>query len=336
MEETENGEQNGDARPDRVQVNEGDLRRLEQTLELFKQRNKEFAMENEKVKGENINLLEYAERCKVEGERSAMQAREEGFTRAMNLNRDRIKARDIPYRKPEIYKTGENFKRWLKSFKIFAETAQIPREYRINTLITFLDATAQMKVETLDLNDEKKREPDECYEQIARAIEGTTLKNECRARLFKLKQGTHETVTDFTTKLTDLAERVYDNDNSQIKGQIMLDCFVAGLKSDRLAYDLIKEEFDTFQTAYQRALDLESIYALRDKNRGEEEGDSLFQIKEGMNVSCHICNTGRIQNGNNYQPAVNVMQDKTNWNPRQVKWAEQRFLRDENKGTLNY
>jgi hypothetical protein len=121
-----------------------------------------------------------------------------------------------------------------------------------------------MKVETLHLNDEKKQIPDDCYEQIARAIEGTTLKNDCRAKLFKLKQGINETVTDFATQSEDLADRVYDEENSPIKDQILLDCFIAGLRSDRLAYDLIKEEFVNFQTAYQRALDLESIYALRE------------------------------------------------------------------------
>ena len=201
---------------------------------------------------------------KAEGDRRVLeaQAREEGFAWgiAQTTTIGRVRTRDIPYRKPDIYKTGENFKRWLKLFKIFADTAQIPPEYMMNTLITFIDAAAQMKVETLNLDDWIKQNPNDCYAQIARAIEGTTLKNECRARLFDLKQGHNESVTEFATQRVDLAERVYDEDNSPIKDQIMLDCFIAGLKSDRQPYDPIKEECNNFQAAYQRALDLESIY----------------------------------------------------------------------------
>ena len=265
----------------RVEVNEHDIRELEQNLKILRDRNRDFANNLDKVKQENEGLKEYAARMKAEGERRVLeaQAREEGFARGMaqTTTMGRVRTRDIPYRKPDIYKTGENFKRWLKSFKIFADTAQIPPEYRINTLITFIDTAAQMKIETLNLDNEKKRNPEDCYEHIARAIEGTTLKNECRARLFKLKQGNDESVTEFATKLVDLTDRVYDEDNSPIKDQIMLDCFIAGLKSDRLAYDLIKDECDNFQAAYQRALDLESIYAaaLRDRtgNRDDDCGN---------------------------------------------------------------
>ena len=419
----------------RVEVDERDIRDLENNLRLLKDRNRDFAKNIEKFKMENLELREYAEKCKMKGEIKSLREREDAYNRALSqaamIKRDRVRARDIPYRKPDIYKTGENFKRWLKSFKVFADTAQIPQDYRINTLITFLDAAAQMKVETLHLSDEKKRDPNDCYEQISRAIEGTTLKNECRARLFKLKQGPNDSVTEFATQLVDLAERVYDEENSPIKGQIMLDCFIAGLRSDRLAYDLIKEEFDTFQTAYQRALDLESIYALRDRTgHRETDSDNLFEIRDTNENTCTICGkrghvwktcfrlncnkcgqAGHVaemcQNGyikqqgqgrqmgiecwicgkrghisrecrsrnsmyrpnggprvgqkmsnigqltrndqrNNYYGNRSQLgtgsanqrrqftQNGENWNPKQVRWAEQRLLRDENRGSLNY
>ena len=71
--------------------------------------------------------------------------------------------------------------RWLKSFKTFSDTAQVPQQYRINIMLTFLDGGAQIRVKTLNLDDEKKKRVEECYELITRAIEGITLKNECRA-----------------------------------------------------------------------------------------------------------------------------------------------------------
>ena len=48
-------------------------------------------------------------------------------------------------------------------------------------MLTFLDGGAQIRVKTLNLDDEKKKRVEECYELITRAIEGITLKNECRA-----------------------------------------------------------------------------------------------------------------------------------------------------------
>ena len=66
----------------------------------------------------------------------------------------------------------------------------------------------------------------------------------------------------------------------------MLHCFIAGLRSDSLAYDLIKEKFVNVQAVLQRALDLESIYALWDQTRNREEGnENLFQIQGEMKVA---------------------------------------------------
>ena len=58
------------------------------------------------------------------------------------------------------------------------------------------------------------------------------------------------------------------------------------MRSDILAYDLIKEKFVNVQAVLQRALDLESIYTLWDQTRNREEGnENLFQIQGEMKVA---------------------------------------------------
>ena len=98
---------------ERVEVDRDAIRELEENLALLRERNKEFAKELSRVKDENMELRDYAEKCKLEGERRALEGREDGFARAMaqaasTLGREKNRPREIPYRKPEIYKAGEN------------------------------------------------------------------------------------------------------------------------------------------------------------------------------------------------------------------------------------
>ena len=93
-------------------MDERDIRDLENNLKLLKDRNRDFAKNIEKFKIENLELREYAEKCKMEGEIKSLREREDAYNRALSqaamIRRDRVRARDIPFRKPDIYKTGEN------------------------------------------------------------------------------------------------------------------------------------------------------------------------------------------------------------------------------------
>ena len=166
---------------------------------------------------------------------------------------------EMPLRKPEIYRHGNNFKRWLKSFTIFVNAARMPENKRIDCLLTFLDEVSQSKVETIKLTKTQKMDFESSIEKIARAIEGVNFKSEWRQKLFNCVQLENESVTEFMTRLTDLAERCYGIEESDIKSQILLDCFLTGIRSNQISFEIIKNNIDDYTKAYQMALDLEGI-----------------------------------------------------------------------------
>ena len=255
----------------------------------------------------NRELKEYGEMMKHRVTENREMGYNEGKSEALERMFD-CKNKDgefkVPLRKPEIFKTGKNFRHFLQSFQLFAQAAHIPENMKIDTLITFLDPASQMKVSTLNLSTKDKREVEQCYEQIARSIEGTTCKTEARAKLFKLTQKPDETITEYTTKLADLADRCYGVDKSPIKDQILMDCLIGGIFSDQIAIELIKEQITNFEECYKRALDLEGMYALRQvgsRSKGillqedaEEENGLIFQLTETQDNQenrCRVCNT---------------------------------------------
>ena len=173
------------------------------------------------------------------------------------------RGKEIPLRKPDIFRHGGNFKRWLKNFNHFANASKIPESKKLDVLFTYLDQTCQSKVETLKLDRIQKSDFDNCCEKITRAIEGTNSKSEWRTKLFAAKQEASESITDFVTRLNDMADRCYGAEESTIKSQILLDCFLSGLASEQICFEILKSDPDDYTKAYGQALDLEAIHALR-------------------------------------------------------------------------
>lgn len=149
---------------------------------------------------------------------------------------------------------------------MFSTAAKIPDDKKIDCLLTFLDEPSQSKIEILNLSPQQKSNYQDCCELIERAIEGSNTKKEWRNNLFKCKQSNNESITDFVTRLTDLADRCYGNEPSIIKNQILLDCFLSGILSESIAFEIMKENCTDYLEAYKRALDLEGIKACRGIN----------------------------------------------------------------------
>lgn len=139
---------------------------------------------------------------------------------------------NIPLRQPELFRTGGNFRRYLQGFKMFARTAEIPNNKIINTLFTFMDQNAQMKVATLNITDEQKEDVESCLEMITRCLEGVTQTVQNRYKLYNMKQQENESLTDFACKLVELADMIYGPEKICFKEQIILDVFIAGIRSD--------------------------------------------------------------------------------------------------------
>ena len=197
---------------------------------------------------------------------------------------------DIPLRKPDIFRHGGNFKRWLKNFQHFATASKIPENKRLDVLITYLDQTCQSKVDTLNFDRMQRLDFESCCEKLVRTIEGSNSKAEWRTKLFSAKQEPTESITDFVTRLNDMAERCYGTEKSTIKSQILYDCFINGLASEQICFEIIKNGTNDYATAYGQALDLEAIHALRSVKpkvekkevKFEDEETELFAIQNGQ------------------------------------------------------
>ena len=253
---------------------------LETQNQTFKTENDKLAdyAENQKniittLKNEQTNLIVANEKLNClldikdkELRNAFTEGHRQGKLDVLEDENEKPRKYEIPLRKPDLFKQGQNFRRWLKSFNLFSKAARIHDSKKLDCLLTFLDEPSQSKIETLNLTPQQKTDFQECCELIERAIEGSNTKAEWRNKLFKCKQANNETITDFVTRLTDLADRCYGNESSVIKNQILLDCFLSGILSESIAFEIMKDNCTDYLTAYKKALDLEGIKACRRVN----------------------------------------------------------------------
>lgn len=200
---------------------------------------------------------------------------------------DRTNKYQVPYNKPAPFQDGENIQKWIKSFITFANATKIPDESRVDCMLTFLSPTAQIRVATLNLTAEDKHEASSCYEKVIRAIEGAVPKQELRTKLFFSKQKVGESMAEFTSKIQDLADRIYGQEKGEYKNQVLLDCFIAGIANDNIAIEIVKGEHTTMEGALKQALDLEGAYAIRAKTNPETQEHEIYRVEEVSR--CQIC-----------------------------------------------
>ena len=84
------------------------MQQLEQDVRLLTDRNNDFASQNHDVNLELQELREYAAERKHKEELATFGHQTGWITEKGQLNKT------VPYRKPEIYKSGENIWKWLK------------------------------------------------------------------------------------------------------------------------------------------------------------------------------------------------------------------------------
>ena len=213
----------------------------------------------------------------------ADQARNDGYNegRAEIAMQGRATAsKKYPVMKPKMFTLGkDNFRTYLAGFKIFVNACDIPRADIIDLLMTYLGPKAQRRVETLRLNCDEKEEVEQCYEKIAEVLSEVQSKAEWRKRLFEIRQNEGETISDFASRVIELADAAYNlPEEEDIKNTVALDVFTAGVARDEIGIDLIKSEVKDFEAALKKAMKLDGILASRG-NKTKENEDSIFQIR---------------------------------------------------------
>lgn len=221
------------------------------------------------------------------------QARLDGINEG-RFREDRLRTGSLPIMRPKGFVLGrDNFRGYLNTFKIFVAAAKLREHVVIDTLMTYLDERAQRRVETLRLTEVDKQDVMRCYDRIADVLSEQRSKAEYRRRLFEMRQGESETITDFASRVIETADAAYSPEEEEVKQSMMRDVFVAGVANDSIGIELVKNEVEEFEAAVQRAVKLEGIFASRDKTVRKEE--ALFMVEVDGEASS-VAGTGSVNN----------------------------------------
>ena len=169
------------------------------------------------------------------------------------------------FKLPKIYKydSRTRFKHWLAGFKHFAAVTKIKDSELITVLLTFLCPKSARRVNTLCLSDVDKSDVNRTLENISKILEKPN-RISVKATLFKAKQKKGQSITEFATKLMDLATDAYPEESQDaLRSEILMDVFLTGLNSEYIALCVLSEKPKTFEEAMNSAIDLEFRIAER-------------------------------------------------------------------------
>ena len=271
---------------DEVRIARRDLERLQSEHDRANQANQNLRTQCEAIQ-------ERMERMAVEPVSDRRQEEHHRRTRERGSSK-------YPVMKPKIFTLGkDNFRTYLAGFKVFVDTCGVPREDVVNLLMTYLGPKAQRRVGALRLTPEHKFDVEECYKKIGQVLSEVHSKADSRKKLFKIKQAEGETISDFASRVLELAEQAYQSqDEEMVKNTTMLDVFTAGVRKDEIGIELNKLEVPDFDAALKVARKLEGILASREPKEKHRE-DLIFQVAEkeegqvrNFHGGCYLC--GRV------------------------------------------
>ena len=169
------------------------------------------------------------------------------------------------FKLPKIYKydSRTRFKHWLTGFKHFAAMTKIKDSELITVLLTFLCPKSVQRVNTLCLSDVDKSNVNRTLKNISNVLEKPN-RISVKAKLFKARQKAGQSITEFATKLMDLATDAYPEESQDaLRSEILMDIFLTGLNSEYIALSVLSDKPKTFDEAMNSAIDLEIRMAER-------------------------------------------------------------------------
>ena len=236
----------------------------------------------------------------------------------------RESTRLYPVKEPKRFRWGEDFKAYLTTFKYFAKAANIPDNRLMSTLLTFLDSRAQRRVKQLKLTEmETLTDPGGCLDKITMVLGGTVNEAIERQRLFTLRQAKLESIGDFVSRILDCAQIAFPKDDGEFVKKACSDVLIMGLRDAEISKFLSAID-DGFENTYQKALELEKKFAIRNYSDDCNEGAYAIMDGDPLQMGCigcgepghtvRNCLNHRNQNSNNYI----THQSSDNWNPHDI------------------
>ena len=172
----------------------------------------------------------------------------------------------LPSKKPERFKTGRNFRRYLVGWDNYAEVAKIPENRRLSVLKTFLDAEAQESLDSLNLEAEADWRTTKPL--LIGVIDKYRSKQSIKETFLKTVHQSGEKITEFgnSNRLKALFREAYDGHGDE---DLICTVFRSGLSNDAVAIQLHVVDPTADQTGHKflallrKAQELESAIKTR-------------------------------------------------------------------------
>ena len=195
-------------------------------------------------------------------------------------------------KKPEKFVLGrDDIKRYIQRWDAYRRVVNIQDNSATRIFLTFLEDKALNKI--LDnMSSDEKDSWTTARPIIVKLLEPTYLPFEAKAKLVRAKQRHNESVEHFISRLLDLGNKAFKDDEKAIRDRLVLDTFLAGLKSQQMAMLLFSKfgQTMTLAQAQAEAKNLEIAVKAREITHGsdnEEDGDEgkILAVGDGQSYA---------------------------------------------------
>jgi len=210
-------------------------------------------------------------------------------------------------KKPEQYRpVQDDIRKYLERWDVYRRLVNIKDPIVTRVFCTFLDDVSLNKL--LDnLNATQKDSWEVAKPLIIELLEPTYLRFQAKAKLVRATQIHNESVEDFITRITELGNHAFKDDEKVIRDRLILDTFLAGLKSQQMVVMLYSKLGPSMNLADARAeaMNLEIAVRSRAIVHGEEY-DEFDNEQEGQ-VCTLAVGSPRIGSDTRYHKGKNVV-----------------------------
>ena len=256
-----------------------------------------------KAEGENLGKLEIINDLKALIPNAKVE--EEDIEDTTSVAEDKkVKAGvTLPCKKPNTFKFGDDFSSYVDNWINFARLSKIQPEYRLRTLLTYLDSESQDRISTLDLSSIDKDNLTKCLPRIKQVMEPSKTAMEANMLLLKAKQEPGESLNDFARRIRKLGDIAFNSE--ELKNLVLGRIFRANVESDRMSEQLLLNPKKDFKDVFEDALKIEAAMNARKiaKGSSDDETLSILQVQDqpqssyfNPNITFYFCQTkGHIQ-----------------------------------------
>ena len=189
-------------------------------------------------------------------------------------------------KKPDKFRLGQDdITRYIDRWDAYRRIVNITDPLVTRIFLTFLDDVSLNKL--LDNLDSAQKDSWEVARPlIIKLLEPPYLRFQAKAKLVRAIQIRNESVEEFIMRITELGRQAFNDNEKMIRDRLILDTFLAGLRSRQIAmmlYSKLGLEM-TLEAAIAEAMNLEIAVKSRNIVHGE---DSEVDMQDGQVLAIH-------------------------------------------------